>query len=333
MPKFSWDHVPVYMHMCNRTGPFAPATVEFFTKFAMVTIEKGQGEDTHTPTAYAEDNILAAAKQIKAADRSVHVIAYYNSVLDWNMYRLHDELLLRPDLWTYQAPLPDGTRLPTRTPGDGSFPQPKEGMLGFNFSSAAGRAFWADACFNMTATGFVDGCFSDRASGAPKGLDPAWAASYRAGHERVHQELQQRLSEAGKGVLIANNVQYDQVYGQMMEGFDASERSILTLQSCASAGHLCQAHAGYRGTEHKTSCKDITDVLAAFLIGAGEHSYFGCSTGWYIDTWDHWNAEFDKPLGAPTGNATLADAVYRREYASATVLFNTTSNKGSITWA
>ena len=333
-PRFSWDTLPVYVHMCNRTGPFNDTSAKFLVKFPMVTIEKGQGEDTHVPTPYAEDNILAVARQVKALDPSVHVIAYFNSVLDWNMYRLHDKLLDRPDLWTYQAEGKNGgSRQPTRTHGDGSFPQPKDGMLSFNFSSPSGRNFWADACMNMTATGLIEGCFSDRASSDPTDLDPAWAKSFSAGHELMHQELQRRLSDAGKGVLISNNVQYDQVYGQMMEGFQANERSIYMLKACAAAGHLCQAHAGYRGTEHSSNCEDITDVLAAFLIGAGEHSYFGCSRGWYFDTWNHWNSEYDKKLGAPKGDGVKQGSVWTRSFASATVKFDTTTNKGEITWA
>jgi len=50
-----------------------------------VTIEKGQGEATHVPTPYAEDNILSTAQRVKALDPTVHTVAYFNSVLDWNM--------------------------------------------------------------------------------------------------------------------------------------------------------------------------------------------------------------------------------------------------------
>lgn len=58
-------------------------------------------------------------------------------------------------------------RNPTRTSGDGSFPQPKDGMLSVNLTSQAGRDFWAEQCVNITATGYVDGCFSDRGNSDP----------------------------------------------------------------------------------------------------------------------------------------------------------------------
>ena len=42
---------------------------------------------------------------------------------------------------------------------------------------------------------------------------------------------------------------------------------------------LAQVHAGYHGEEHTSNCKNITNTLASFLIGAGNYSYYGCSTG------------------------------------------------------
>lgn len=150
----------------------------------------------------------------------------------------------------------------------------------------------------------------------------------------MHQELQAQLVKDGKGVVISNNHQYPAVNGQMLEGFEASNSSITMLLSCVAAGHLCQAHAGYHGPEHSSHCKNITDVLAAFLIAAGKYSYFGCSTGWYIDSWQHWNAEFDLPLGEPVSAAELKGDVWSRQFKSGTVVsFNITGSKGTIQWA
>lgn len=70
------------------------------------------------------------------------------------MYRLHEEMLQHPEHWNY-----DAQGAPIRVPGDGSFPQPKEGMLTFNFSTQANRDFWANACINMTK---VWGAMMDR---------------------------------------------------------------------------------------------------------------------------------------------------------------------------
>lgn len=105
------------------------------------------------------------------------------------------------------------------------------------------------------------------------------------------------------------------------------------MQQCTQAGHLCQVHTGYRGREHASSCTDINDVLAAFLIGAGQHSYFGCGAGWHSDSWGHWNAEFDRPLGRPLGPGKKVGRTWMRTFASGTtVRFDAETNIGVISW-
>lgn len=153
MPNFSWGTLPVYIHMCNQSGPFTD--IDFVSKFPVVTVEKGQGQSTHQPSQYAEDNIVAALRQVKEKDPSVYTIAYLNSVLDWQMYRFHDILNELPQYWAYHTDPNSGKRVPTRSHGDHSFPQPSSGMLSVNFSLPDGRALWASQCTNMTDTGYV----------------------------------------------------------------------------------------------------------------------------------------------------------------------------------
>lgn len=232
-----------------------------------------------------------------------------------------------------RPPNASGVRNPTRTKGDSSFPQPAEGMLSVNFSIQVGRDFWAAQCLNLTDSGVVDGCFSDRAESTPKNLDEADTTRWVAGHQQMHQDLQANLTSRGKGILVSNNVAIPGVFGQMIEGFQATEDAIESLMACAAAGSVCQAHAGYHGDEHASHCADITNVLAAFLVGAGKYSYFACSTGWYYASWDHWNAEFDGPLGEPLAPATKVDGVWTRQFASGTqVRFDTSNNTGVIAW-
>merc|ERR1712228_589045 len=77
MPNFSWDTVPVYIHMCNGSGPFNDSTNEYLASFPIVTIEKGQGVNSNNTMPsnysqqYAENKILDACKAIKAMNESV----------------------------------------------------------------------------------------------------------------------------------------------------------------------------------------------------------------------------------------------------------------------
>jgi hypothetical protein len=116
-PRFSWSTVPVFYHSCNFTGPFLPSALDVMAKFPMVTVEKGQGVDDPNDGRYAEDKIIEALRGVKQRDPNVSTIIYFNNVLDWPFYKLHEELLRQPKLWVR-----DSTGTPCRSSGDPSFP-------------------------------------------------------------------------------------------------------------------------------------------------------------------------------------------------------------------
>lgn len=248
------------------------------------------------------------------------------SVLDWNMYDMHQKMLQNPDYWLRVH------GKVVRIPGDKSFPQPKDGMLVFDFAQADVRAFWISECINATQSGYVDGCFSDRATSS----NANWGSAYAAGHLLVHQELQKQLGP--NGILIANHA-YDMpgVNAVQIESFKADEASIALLNNSAMLGKIVEAHAGYGEDGRDDHCADITNSLAAFLIAANERSFFGCSRGWRIQTdpVNHaWHPQFDKKLGPPLGPAVKTGNVWHRSFAAGvTVSFNTKTNAGNITWA
>jgi len=316
-PRFSWDTVPVFYHSCNFTGPYTDEAVKIMAKFPMVTIEKGQGVQDPDDSRYAEDKIIDTLRRVKAIDSNISTIFYYNSVLDWPFYKLHEDFLQHPEWWLRNS---DGTEC--RSNGDGSFPN-HTNMLSFDFAQAGARDLWADTCINATKSGVVDGCFSDRANGHPCNA----GSDYKAGHKQVHQDLQKKL---GNGVLISNNVVIDGVGATMIEFFKADESDIQKVSSAAAKGVLMQAH------DHACS----TDSLAAFLIGAGERSYYACTSGWKVQAdpiEEAWKPEYDKPLGQPQGLAVKLGDVYHRHFVSiagtTVVKFDASKNKGSIEWA
>merc|ERR1719468_1151693 len=95
-PRFSWDTVPVFFHSCNFSGPYTDEAIAIMTKFPMVTIEKGQGvEDANAPRP-AEEKIVSTLQRVKEADGNVSTLFYYNSLMDWSVYRMHEEFLNEP---------------------------------------------------------------------------------------------------------------------------------------------------------------------------------------------------------------------------------------------
>lgn len=308
------------------------------------TIEKGQGVTLgSSPGNYAEDKIVDTLRRVKAIDPNISTIFYYNSILDWPFYKLHEEFLQHPDWWLKRgAADPEGPGAVCRIGGDSTFPN-HTNMLVFDFAQKAVRDFWASECYNMTQTGFVDGCFSDRSptsdhdTSAPCGAGPEFAA----GHVTVLQDLQKQL---GNGVLIANHAyNLTGVNSVQIEGFKADETSILTLQQCVANGKIVEAHAGYGedGEADEHCSNGIENSLAAFLIGAGERSYYTCSRGWKIQedpVEKSWHPEYEKALGKPKADgAKGADGVWSRTFLSAkgetVVTFNAKTNVGKIAWA
>ena len=333
LPPFSWSTVPVFFHACNFSGPFSDAAVAFVAghSFASATVEKGQALDSGD-SAFAEQRILAALRQFKAARASIATVAYFNSVLDWPYYRLHADMLAHPEY-----ALKNDSGLPVLLRGDGSFPQPAAGMEVFGFADGATRAWFAAACEALVATGDVDGCFMDRAGQSSfPGLSNATA--YNAGKDEMLADLQRAL-DASRGFVVGNGFAPPPVRAEMVEFFSASAEGIEALAALADSGLLVQVHS-YSGCG---DAQTFTSVLAAFLMGAGENSFFACADGWKVDPkwpavasdWLTWHAEYDRPLGAPCGARVRTGAVYTRSFGArcdTVVTFNASSNVGGIAW-
>ena len=346
MPRFSWDTVPVFIHMCNKTGPFNASTAQHIARFPMVTIEKGQGDNsTIYPynESYAEAKIADACEQIKSLNSSIICIFYYNSVLDWEMYQLHEKMLQHKGYW-----LRDSNNVTVYLKGTASFPQPPNGMDCFDFTQVKVQNFFINECVNMTQMypGIIDGCFVDRANDNTfdgYNFTQELLNEYTNGHNNVTIKLQTILVDNNKSVAIANGYvsYYDNItnetlysYATQIERFEANQECIEQLMGYATDGVLAQAHAGYQPDGNDNHCQDVNNSLSAFLIGAGKYHYYGCSQGWYIEPdWVKWHYQYSLPLGEPLSDAVLNGSIYTRQFAAGTVVtFNISSNTGNIEW-
>merc|ERR550525_175604 len=103
-PKWSWDTLQsmTFFQGCNATGTdiaFNQTMLDIITRYNVITIEKGQGQNSDLPGWFAEDYMLAAAKQIKSVNPEIHIGFYLNSVLDWTQYRLHQQFMEHKEWW------------------------------------------------------------------------------------------------------------------------------------------------------------------------------------------------------------------------------------------
>ena len=144
------------------------------------------------------------------------------------------------------------------------------------------------------------------------------------------REVQEALGD--DDLLIGKVATQSYVIAVQIEFFEASNSNIQSLLLGAEVGQVMQAHVPVG-----VSCtSDLTDYIAAFLIGAGEYAYFGCGN-WNAEGDDTkpltWRPEYNKPLGAPKGPAQYNAGLWTRSFPSGTeVAFDTKRKRGTIKW-
>ena len=337
-PRFSWDTIQPFLHLANKTGPFQPEAFPIMAKFPIVTIDKYQGpcasHSTHAPsdTCHEEDLIVDVLKKVKAINPSVCTIFYMNSILNFPTYDVAERFLANNARLSLHAT--DGTLI--TVDGGGT-----TNMTVFDFQQQAACDLWADTCINATKTGFVDGCFADRAvdkqSFEKNGqLNDTEVAAFDRGHWGMLAKLQTTI---GAGPVIANHAyNLSGVGASMIEFGKADHATLKDIQKSVANGKLTQAHF----------LKLSDSVVALFLIGAGENTYFGEGSfsikgkglGGVANRWH--SKYFDRPLGEPLSDAVESrngsDIVYARKFSKGTNVTLTCFHhgkgacRGSIEW-
>ena len=202
----------------------------------------------------------------------------------------------------------------------------------FDFGNPASAETLVEGVVNMTKSGAVDGTFIDGCIHTPPNLDAKTKAAYQAAKPTTLRSIQ----DAVPGVVICGS------NGGVMPGLRASQiqnwgkakmwssREIPMLQRAVSQGIMFEAHGA---CPVNASDQETINNIAAFLVAAGEYSYYMCG-GWNSAK-PTWFPIYDFPLGKPVSNATLgADGVWRRAFESGTtVSFDTHAERGTIDWA
>ena len=105
-----------------------------------------------------------------------------------------------------------------------------------------------------------------------------------------------------------------------------------------------EVHAGDPASGSDNHCDNITNSLAAFLIGMGERHYYACSNHLWTsnpdwpsepDDWLDDRPEYSKPLGKPLGvGVRSAEGVWTRNFTSGTSAeFDERTNSSTLRWA
>ena len=320
LPQFSWDTLPVFFHSSNSSGQYNEDALQTIAKFQMATIEKWMGYDIKEVDD--EDEMVLAMKAIKAVNPKIATYFYMNSYKDRpEMTRMARELEEHPDHYLCDS--------------NGKKVKNSQGFYAFDLSNPEVRKWWLNTCLNATKYADGDGCFCDSSQRENTTFTPSLSMSkskvWGEGLLNLTREVQEALGE--DKLLIGKVANQSYVKSVQIEVFKPNNDSINSLILGAEVGQVVQAHVPV-----KVPCSgDLTNYMAAFLIGAGKYSYFGCGN-WNTKGNDTtaltWRSEYDKPLGEPKGPAVYSSGVWSRSFASGTeVTFDTKGNKGIIKWA
>ncbi len=93
---------------------------------------------------------------------------------------------------------------------------------------------------------------------------------------------------------------------------------------------MAEAAAGLPVVVHAQNNLNDNLALATFLLGQGDHTYFGTSDGWTDDGWA-WHDEYDEKYGTPLGPAKQTSEGWSREFSGCSVWMNTEGTNATIT--
>ena len=363
LPDFSWDRVPLYMHI-RKAQNFTEDEIKYLATFPLVTFEKTTGSETFQST---EDGTLTAAKAVKEVNPSTKILYYRNVFVHYGSYKANAEIDKMP-----------GAFLVGR---QGKTKLVRGKSEAYDLTNPQLREWWVGHAKQMCADPAIDGLFLD---GNIKVLSAGYLkrdigiekknAIFQA-YEGMMRETRQAIGP--DKIMLANVLRTGQSKddgleaiklfdGSYIEGFELAAtpdqrknnvaRGMVAFQKAAREGFMIAFTAGL--SEMNTEEGDLnparTDeirkglganddyskrfnyLLALFLVCAEKHSYFLAHDSYVVNKknklWMKRSAEFDRPLGPPKGPAVQDGYIYTREFAHAKVRVDIENEEGEIEW-
>jgi len=363
MPDFSWDRVPLYMHI-RKAKNFTEDEIKYLATFPLVTFEKTTGSDTFQST---ENGTLAAAKAVKEINPSTKILYYRNVFVHYGTYKANAEI--NKVSGAYLVGREGKTKLVRRKREayDLTNPQVREWWIGHAKQVCADPAI--DGLFLDGNIKVLSGGYLKRDIGAEK------KDANLQGYEGMMRETRQAIGP--DKIMLANVIRTGQSKddgleaiklfdGSYIEGFELAAnpeqkknnvaRGMVAFQKAAREGFIIAFTAGLSemNTEEGEMNPERTDeirkglgknddyskrfnyLLALFLVCAEKHSYFLAHDSYVANKknklWMKRPEEFDRPLGPPKGPAVQDGYTYTREFAHAKVRVDIENEVGEIDW-
>ncbi|WP_197440933.1 putative glycoside hydrolase [Thalassoglobus neptunius] len=360
-PKFSWDTIPLYMHIRKATA-YSDEELNFLAKFPLITFEKANG---HRDYGSIEAGTLAAARAVKAINPDTTILYYRNVIVHYQGYEADKELEQIPDAFLHDS--------------NGRTNLIRNRLEAYDLSNESVRRWWVRACQDVTSSPHIDGVFLD---GNVKALEPNFLRNQIGASRKdetidgYHSLTKQTREAIGPDKLMVANIlraRFDNAGLEYLDTFDGSylegffhnvegvsyeeyvAKGIDAMQQAARQGKIIAFTSGMippgaetRNTSvlgidepHRIAGSDdqtkssLVYPLAIFLICAEKHSYFRIHEGYSADEntrWMRWFPEYDRPLGPPKGPAQRDGFRYSRSFQHATVSVDLENRNAEIQW-
>ncbi|CDF79633.1 conserved hypothetical protein containing glycos ide hydrolase superfamily domain [Formosa agariphila KMM 3901] len=351
-PKFSWETVPIAFHFGKSDSLMTKEEAKFVTsKSNFIVLEKGHGLPSYK---YTETTIEKEAKHLKEINPDMKVIFYWNAFLDYGMYKAHEVYQENPNWWLRKQ--------------DGELDFKSKGLQRYDLSNVEVRNWWTNVAKNEIVDGSTDGIFMDAfiQISDPNNINLWGQEKYDSVQQGLNDLIKETREKLGDNKLIVyngirstpkrnvGNVFPDYTDVVMIEHFghfasDSKESMLTDIQEMEKAGKsgkivVFKAWPGFAWIDKdfmvkpysekiKISEDNITFPLAAFLVGAQEHSYFIYNWGYKMEMGClEWYPEFDKPLGKPINDMVVNGYELTRIYEHASIWINLETNEAKINW-
>lgn len=359
MPMFSWDTVPLYVHIRKDTA-FTEEEIEHLASFPLVTFEKATG---HKDFGSVDAGTLKAARAVKAVNPETKILYYRNVIVHYGGYSSNPQIESMP-----------GAFLVDRKGNDKLI---RNRLQAYDLSSKEVRDWWIGAVEDVCSDPSIDGVFLD---GVVKVIEPAFLKNVIS-PEKKSAELEGYLAMMAdtrktlgpEKLMLANILRarfsdsglsyIEKLDGSYIEGFEGAvgmsrkdyvAQGIRDFQKAAQAGYIV-AYTGKLGRnlqdadeavrskqDKRERAQPISDEQALFdyqlsiyLVCAEKYSYFYLKDGYDAkksDTWLTRHPDYDRPLGPPKGPAVRNGYTYTREFAHASVWLDIENETASIVW-
>ncbi len=361
LPEFSWDKMPLYMHVRKNTA-FTKKEIKYLAKHPLVTFEKTTGSQAY---GASEAGTIEAAMAVKKISPTTKILYYKNVVINWGSYK-EDELFLKKH--------PEAL-LVNDAGKKALMPNGRTGF--FDLSQEYVRSYWLDHVTKVTSNPVIDGLFMDANI---KVLVPGFFNSrvgvekqkvIESGYLTMMEQLNSRLGK--DNLLIANILRVRPEFedvgreylkffsGSYIEGFEHENfgmtyeeylaKGIEAVQKTAREGKVIAMSLGIGEAldgaqvgmddvrESLDSSENLNEridyLLAIFLVCAEKYSYVYPHDGYNSKASGVWLKTFpqyEKKLGAPRGAAKKEGYVYTRAFEHVDVWLDIKNKKAKLQW-